>query len=176
MEGREHVLSWSTPATCICLHQRKCVELRTPPSLSTHSPCLHPSLFSQHRLLLRGSFACLHTSPWQHNPDKKAKAVVEKAVDSLKEKKDATVEAVDNLKVVLPSLPPNLSPYVSPLVLHVLSSLFVSPSTAPPFIVPSLQLWTRGHLSLPACGMWCCITTMAFVCWRLTSEWHSGSS
>lgn len=37
-----------------------------------------------------GLLAFLHISPWQQDPNKKA--VVEKAVDSLKEKKNKTVD------------------------------------------------------------------------------------
>ena len=63
--------------------------LRHPPHIYYHQcPSFHhshPSIYNSRQLC--GSLACFHTSPWQYDPNKKA--VVEKAVDSLKEKKRA---------------------------------------------------------------------------------------
>lgn len=75
-----------------CHHSHSCVSCCWLPS-RTHRlvSCTRPTS------PLHGSLAFLHTSPWQQDPNKKA--VVEKAVDNLKEKKSKSMDVSTVLKL-----------------------------------------------------------------------------
>ena len=78
-----------------CLQSRLCGSCCWLPSRTHHPVAVACTL---HTSPLHGSLAFLHTSPWQRDPNKKA--VVGKAVDSLKEKKSKSMD-VDQEAMVL---------------------------------------------------------------------------